>query len=217
MNNILLFFILVLNIVTNACQDKEIIFVLAYTWTAGFCYGETYPGCLDPQKYWKYNFTIHGLWPQYIDNGYPSYCTNEQFDPTIPENIGMDIMTQYWENVKSEITDDDYDSFWEHEWDKHGTCSGLTQYQYFNNTINLIQYFGTPTIVTENVGNNISIENIRDSFGGQSYVSLQCTDMMLMGAYTCWDTYNYIQIKCPDEVIKEDSCIYSNDALIVEM
>ena len=72
--------------------DQGLIYVFAYSWKPGYCYttNPEYPGCLEPKEYWKYNLTIHGLWPQYNTSGYPSYCSNEPFDENIPYEIGWD-------------------------------------------------------------------------------------------------------------------------------
>ena len=77
-------------------------------------------------------FSIHGLWPQYSDGGYPSNCSDEPFSDDAVEAVGMSTMYEMWPNVQSDPSDSDYDSFWEHEWTKHGTCSGLDQTIYFN-------------------------------------------------------------------------------------
>ena len=114
----------------------NIIYLLAYSWIAGYCVNKNYPGCLNKSDYWKNHFTIHGLWPQYVDNGYPEFCTDEPFNSTIPDLIGMDIMTKYWPNVEYEVNNPNYDSFYNHEWTKHGTCSLVNnQFDYFNSTI----------------------------------------------------------------------------------
>lgn len=51
-----------------------------------------------------------------------SYCSNEAFDPNVAEEVGWTTMTTYWPDVEYQETDPDYDDFWIHEWDKHGTC-----------------------------------------------------------------------------------------------
>ncbi len=150
--------------------------MLAYSWQAEFCYGQSsYPGCADPEDYWKSNFTLHGLWPQYSTSGYPSDCTTEPFDPQVPEAIGMDTMIEYWPNVQEAEGSTDYDDFWSHEWSKHGTCSGLSQMDYFNAAINLIEAYGTPRIVSDNVGKSVAASDLRNAFGGADFVSLQCS------------------------------------------
>jgi len=65
-------------------------YVFAYSWTPEFCYGNTatYPGCNNPQEFWGKYFTIHGLWPQYSNGGYPSFCSTEIFDSSVPNQIG---------------------------------------------------------------------------------------------------------------------------------
>ena len=70
-----------------AVLSTEFVYVLAYTWTPGFCINQTYPGCSDPESYWLNHFTLHGLWPQYTTTGYPSYCTTEAYNASIPDII----------------------------------------------------------------------------------------------------------------------------------
>merc|ERR1719502_1474299 len=142
-------------------------YVLAYIWEAESCYGSnSYPGCEDPQSYWEKYFVVHGLWPQYMKGGYPSNCDDEPFSEDAVEAVGMDTMIEMWPNVQDAEGSDDYTDFWDHEWTKHGTCSGLNQTVYFNTTINLVKDFGTPSIVTNNVGKSVNADDIRDAFGG---------------------------------------------------
>ena len=51
---------------------------------------------LSLQRCSTYNdFSIHGLWPDYIDGGYPQFCTNQQFNLSTIEPI-MDDLNKYW-------------------------------------------------------------------------------------------------------------------------
>lgn len=192
-------------------SDSNDLYVFAYSWTPQFCYGETnWPGCTAPEDYWGKYFTIHGVWPQYASGGYPSNCNSEAFDPNVPVEIGWDTMTNYWPDVQYAEDDANYDSFWEHEWTKHGTCTGLTQYDYFNAAINLIKSFGTPASVTSAVGDTIVADDLRNDFGGATWVSLQCSGgSYLSGVFTCWTNVNGIptkQCECPQDVQGEDTC-----------
>ena len=190
-------------------------YVLAYSWTPEFCYDnyDSYPGCSKPQSFWGKYFTLHGLWPQYMSGGYPLSCSSEAFNTAVPNEIGMSTMTQYWPNVKAEEGSPNYDDFWEHEWSKHGTCTGLSQLDYFNTTINLIQKFGTPTQYTQAVGGTIDANTLRSYFGGPSYVTLQCDSAKYVsGIFTCWSQKNGYpngQIECASDVQKEDTCTES--------
>ena len=207
--------------------SNAILYVYAYSWTPGFCYNQSYPGCLAPQDYWKNNFTIHGLWPQYAsNNGYPSYCINEEFDTYVPDEIGYSTMTEKWPNVQSSESDADYDSFWDHEWSKHGTCSGLSQLDYFDAALNLTEIITTPDVLQQAVGQNMSAESLRDGMdnGVADSAVLQCDKTqddgyVLTGVYTCWDQQNGFptnQVTCPDEVVKEDTC-YSDMIAILDL
>ena len=57
----------------------------------------------------KLGFVLHGLWPQYT-RGYPSDCS----DVKLPKAVQQEFSNLY-PNAK----------LYTHEWDKHGTCSGL--------------------------------------------------------------------------------------------
>jgi len=61
---------------------------------------------------------VHGLWPQY-EKGFPEYC--QQPAPRLDRNIVssmLDLMPSQRLIFR--------------EWDKHGTCSGLTARAYFD-------------------------------------------------------------------------------------
>lgn len=65
---------------------------------------------LSLQRCSKYNdFSIHGLWPDYIDGGYPQFCTNQQFNLSTIEPI-MDDLNKYWNSCIGKS-----DTFWKHE------------------------------------------------------------------------------------------------------
>ena len=61
-------------------------------------------------------WSIHGLWPQYTKEKYPTYCKEVTFDVTKLDSI-MDDLNKYWFSTEEKNTD-----FWKHEWEKHGSC-----------------------------------------------------------------------------------------------
>ena len=121
-------------------------------------------------------------------------------------------MTKYWPNVKAAENDAKYTEFWDHEWTKHGTCSGMTQAAYFNATVSLIMKLGTPTSFSAAVGKAVSADTIRKAFGGAQYASLQCTSgQYVNGVFTCWERNSVtglptVQTLCPADVQAEDTC-----------
>ncbi|MGZ0078445.1 ribonuclease T2 family protein [Methylomonas sp. YC3] len=87
-------------------------YVLALSWSPTYC--EEQPKDRE-QCGKKLGLVLHGLWPQY-NVGYPSFCTKEAYAPSQAQ--------AFPELYPSEF-------LFEHEWEKHGTCSGLTQAGYF--------------------------------------------------------------------------------------
>jgi len=189
------------------------LYVFAYTFQPQYCYNKVnYSGCMAPEPYWYDHFTAHGLWPQYTSGGYPQYCSSEVLNTSVVDEIGWDSMTMYWPNVEYNVSEPEYTEFWAHEWEKHGTCSGLSQIDYLNTTIQMVQSFGSPFIFSESVGETISAAVLRDAFGGPEYAILQCDgSMYVSGVFTCWGVdsatqFPTIQITCPEDVQNEDTC-----------
>ena len=98
-------------------------YVLAISWSPTFCKS---PAGQKPEKNSqckaKLGFVIHGLWPQYNDGGHPESCpSNFKFETDFaePEVKGVLRMPPGDMGLRK------------HEWDKHGTCSGLNPREYF--------------------------------------------------------------------------------------
>ncbi len=96
-------------------------YVLALSWSPDYC---ATSGNDDPQQCSlgkKLGFVLHGLWPQY-ERGYPSNCSTVKLTP--------DVKAKYAGLYPSP-------ALYDHEWEKHGTCSGLAPDQYLALSKNL--------------------------------------------------------------------------------
>jgi ribonuclease T2 len=94
-------------------------YVMSLSWTPTWCRltgdARRSPQCESGRGY---GFTLHGLWPQYAQGGYPSYCSTSARNPsrTMTDNMA-DIMGT------SGLA-------W-YQWKKHGRCSGLNAMEYY--------------------------------------------------------------------------------------
>lgn len=93
-------------------------YLLTLSWAPQFCAtnssGRTSTEC-DPNKH--IGLVVHGLWPQYDNGKWPQDCTSTPPVSTATVNHMLPIMPG-----KQLI---------QHEWAKHGTCSGMTVNDYF--------------------------------------------------------------------------------------
>ena len=95
----------------NGEPGKFDYYVLALSWSPEFCYSHPdKPEC----RAGHYGFIVHGLWPQFA-HGYPENCSAQTADATLP---GPDDVMPDAELIR-------------HEWQTHGTCSGLEPAAYF--------------------------------------------------------------------------------------
>lgn len=89
--------------------------ILALSWSPQHC--ESRPG--DPQCVYAHDFIVHGLWPQH-ERGFPDFCARSA---KVPETLVSRMLPL----MPSE-------SLIQHQWRKHGTCSGLEMEEYFLQT-----------------------------------------------------------------------------------
>lgn len=91
-------------------------YVMSLSWSPEHCAEPAGKGdklqCASSRKF---AFVLHGLWPQF-ETGYPQSCSNAPLKSETRDGM-LDIMPS-----KQLV---------QHEWEKHGTCSGLEPDQYF--------------------------------------------------------------------------------------
>jgi ribonuclease T2 len=93
-------------------------YVLSLSWSPSFC--ETATGNARRQQCGArpYSFVVHGLWPQY-ERGFPAFCLFP------PPRLDRNIMRSMLDLMPAP-------GLVYHEWDQHGTCSGLQPREYFD-------------------------------------------------------------------------------------
>lgn len=89
-----------------------------------------------PQAELPTKITIHGLWPQLTDStAQLGYCkdSTEVFNATRLAPIRSELVAT-WPTAFTGTGQSD-ESFWQHEWDKHGTCSRFNMLTYFSTAL----------------------------------------------------------------------------------
>jgi ribonuclease T2 len=96
-------------------------YVLSLSWSPSFCAAAAERGYGRPPEQQcgvrPYSFVVHGLWPQY-ERGFPEYC--QVPSPRLYHGIVSAML---------DLMPAPHLIF--NEWDKHGTCSGLSPTAYF--------------------------------------------------------------------------------------
>src|SRR6266446_6209030 len=94
-------------------------YVLSLSWSPSFCEAAGERGTPPQQQCGArpYSFVVHGLWPQY-ERCFPEFC--QQPAPRLDRNI-----------VSSMLDLMPAPRLIFQQWDKHGTCSGLSASAYF--------------------------------------------------------------------------------------
>ena len=187
-------------------------FLLAVTWSFTFC---SHMNCgTDPYEY-PY-FTIHGLWPTTAYPPYPEYCNRSLvYDPEVMVPLEPELVT-FWPSLLSP----DYESFWKHEWDKHGTCSVCVpevsdQYSYFDSTLILYYAYDPLSILLEHgitPGYSYNRTDFETVLGSAYY--LQCHSDLLEEVRISFDPeWNLIPSPIPHRC---PEIIYFPDDLVTE-
>ena len=90
-------------------------YLLTLSWSPTFCLTHARDPFQCSGK--GYGFVLHGLWPQYDDGGYPEYCAADRHLSRDAEAAGKLVFIS--------------PVLMRHEWEAHGTCSGLEAQHYF--------------------------------------------------------------------------------------
>ena len=93
-------------------------YILSLSWAPQFCAtGGDSRSPAECAANRPYGFILHGLWPQFAKGGYPQACSASAAVPAAVIEDMMPVMPGA--------------ALIQHEWEKHGTCSGLTMPAYF--------------------------------------------------------------------------------------
>ncbi|MCM0590216.1 MAG: ribonuclease [Gloeotrichia echinulata IR180] len=90
------------------------LYVLALSWSPDYCATNGNPDQKQCSSGKKLGFVLHGLWPQY-QKGYPANCSTQKLSQAIKQQFPGLYPS---------------DSLYNHEWEKHGTCSGRNPTKY---------------------------------------------------------------------------------------
>ncbi|XP_050293452.1 ribonuclease Oy [Anthonomus grandis grandis] len=99
----------------------------------------------------KDSWTIHGIWPTKTGHEGPLYCPSAiHFNPEELTTMLNDL-NNFWTNVEANTKPN---SFWAHEWNKHGTCASvLPQFDsvtnYFKMGLKLRSQYDLTTILNK--------------------------------------------------------------------
>ncbi len=109
-------------------------YALVLSWSPSYCSearsGDDETQC-NRRDGRRFNFILHGLWPQY-NRGYPESCRTAR-RPFVPQPL-IDSMLDIMPSQRLII----------HEYRKHGTCSGLSPEDYFQTARSMIAAIRIP-------------------------------------------------------------------------
>lgn len=122
---------------------------------------ETHSCSLPKQEEW----TIHGIWPTRYHTKGPEYCNKSlPFNPSVLAPL-KNQLKENWIDIQN--GSDPY-SFWEHEWNKHGTCAVAikalnNEYDYFQEGLKLLNIYNMMDVLAKaNIvpGQKYMVENM---------------------------------------------------------
>lgn len=128
-------------------------YVLSLSWSPTFCASqrgnESDQQCGETRDF---RFIVHGLWPQY-EKGYPDFCETRE-PGRVPRSVGeplFDIMPSM--------------GLIGHQWRKHGSCTGLGQREYFNETRRAFERIRLPSDLSRgDSAVTLSVDQIEEKF-----------------------------------------------------
>lgn len=96
-------------------------------------------------------WTVHGIWPTKTGTRGPVYCNKSWcFDERKILDI-KPLLLELWPNM---FRDTPLDSFWEHEWVKHGTCAAQlrslhSEHAYFSKGLEWVEKYNVTQVLSD--------------------------------------------------------------------
>lgn len=161
-----------------AARDKAGEFdywLLSLSWSPQYCVNNAG----DSQCIYPLNFVVHGLWPQY-ERGYPDYCART-------ESVPAPLVTRMLPLMPSE-------KLIQHQWRKHGSCSGLEMQEYFLQVERARRAVAVPLMFTDPEDyRQTSVREIEAAFVevnpqlAPEMLAVQCSGRWLREVRVCFD------------------------------
>ena len=186
-------------------------YVLAKTWSPEFCLENPNVCLLKPNP----SFSLHGLWPQYKNGKYPSFCQPcEEF-----KKEKLNQLTGFIQKLWTNNGIINYD-FLKHEWEKHGCCSNISLFNYFNASLKLAEKWNylrvwqsieiNPSYENKTISSSLMETTAKDFCGNKCDFALNCDNQQYLSGYYMtlskeFDVYNNSGIKgnCDENIYWE--------------
>ena len=177
-------------------------YVLSLSWSPQHC--STSAGEHDRDQCGgskQYNFVVHGLWPQYDPRGWPQSCGEQtRVSPSLIRDM-LPLMPS--------------PKLINHEWGKHGTCSGLGQEGYFAKVkearakVKIPAVYQSPSNAITTSSNAIKANFVAANPGlNQNAIAVTCSGRFLQEVDVCLtkdlglrSCGSGVRQSCPSEII----------------
>ena len=103
------------HVVAGAAPGRFDYYLLTLSWSPSYCL--VHPADRYQCRGRGFGFVLHGLWPQFDAGGYPQACAADAELDGAAEAVGRALYPS--------------PMLLRHEWQRHGTCSGLSPVEYF--------------------------------------------------------------------------------------
>jgi len=153
-------------------ESRSAHFLLALSWQAAFC--ETHrrkPECgnQNADRYDSTHFSLHGLWPQPIEN---AYCGVNMITKSLDRKkkwamLPRPKLSRSLRNRLREVMPGTASSLDRHEWIKHGTCYSDGPEEYYAESLQLLDQVNASSFrdfIAENIGKEIDVTALKTAF-----------------------------------------------------
>jgi ribonuclease T2 len=106
-------------------------YLLSLSWSPSYCliHREDLAQCGSKGL----GFVLHGLWPQFTNGGYPEHCAVDAPLSAAARKVGESLFPS-----PKQVP---------HEWQRHGTCSGMNALDYFQTADRALAVVQVPAIL----------------------------------------------------------------------